>query len=134
MQRPVVVPAETNHVLSGLDPTGYNYHVLEVARLSGPLNLDALEASIATICERHEVLRSTFREGTGEEEMGEPVQTVGTAVQRLEHLDLRPCARTRRAAAIERQGRELLANPSISQRSRRSAPSFCDSETTTMRW
>ena len=51
------------HVLSGLDPTGYNYHVLEVARLSGPLNLDALEASIATICERHEVLRSTFREG-----------------------------------------------------------------------
>ena len=32
------------HVLSGLDPTGYNYHVLEVARLSGPLNLDALEA------------------------------------------------------------------------------------------
>ena len=99
------------HVLSGLDPTGYNYHVLEVARLSGPLNLDALEASIATICERHEVLRSTFREGTGEEEMGEPVQTVGTAVQRLEHLDLRPCARTRRAAAIERQGRELLSQP-----------------------
>ena len=50
------------HVLSRLDPTGYNYHVLEVARLSGPLDLDALEASIATICERHEVLRSNFRE------------------------------------------------------------------------
>ena len=68
------------YVLSRLDPTGYNYHVVEVARLSGPLDVDALEASIATICERHEVLRSTFLE-----RLGEPVQTVGTA---------RPRART----------------------------------------
>ena len=37
---------------------------------------------------------------------------MGTAVQRLERLDLRPCARTRRAAAIERQGR-MLAKPTL---------------------
>ena len=47
-------------VLSRLDPTGYNYHVVEVARLSGRLDLDALEASFGMICERHEVLRSVF--------------------------------------------------------------------------
>ena len=30
------------HVLSRLDPTGYNYHVVEVVRLLGPLDVDAL--------------------------------------------------------------------------------------------
>src|SRR5262249_31603722 len=36
-------------VLSRLDPTGYNYNVLEVVRLLGPLDVDALAASIARI-------------------------------------------------------------------------------------
>src|SRR5262249_58651145 len=87
------------HVLSRLDPTGYGYHVVEVARLLGPLDVDALVTSMATICERHEVLRSTFPDGSGE-----PLQTVGTARARLERLDLRPCAKSGRAAAIQRQG------------------------------
>ena len=90
-------------VLSRLDPTGYNYHVVEVARLSGPLDLDALEASFGMICERHEVLRSVFSE-----QLGEPIQTVRKARPRLERLDLRPCAKTRRAASIQRQAHELL--------------------------
>jgi amino acid adenylation domain-containing protein len=91
------------YVLSRLDPTGYNYHVIEVARLSGPLNLDALEASIATICERHEVLRSNFLE-----RLSEPVQTAGHFWPRLERLDLGPCGESRRAAAIQRQALESL--------------------------
>jgi amino acid adenylation domain-containing protein len=91
------------YVLSKLDPTGYSYHIVEVARLSGLLDLDALEASIATISERHEVLRSSFIE-----RLGEPVQAVGTARPRLERLDMRPCAESRRAAAIQRQARESL--------------------------
>jgi amino acid adenylation domain-containing protein len=94
------------HVLSRLDSTGYNYHVLEMAHLSGRLDVDALEAGIATICERHEVLRSTFHEGAGE-----PSQTVGTARPRLERLDLRPCSKLGRAAAIQRQASELLRQP-----------------------
>src|SRR4051812_7702478 len=94
---------ERIHVLSRLDPTGYNYHVVEVVRLSGPLDIDALAASIATIGERHEVLRSTFQERSGE-----PLQLVGTAVPRLERVDMRPCAKSKRAAAIERQARESL--------------------------
>ena len=34
-------------------------------RLSGPLDVDVFAASIATICERHEVLRSIFPDGFG---------------------------------------------------------------------
>ncbi len=90
------------YVLSRLDPTRCNYHVVEVARLSGPLNLDALEASIAMICDRHEILRSNFLE-----RLGEPVQTVGTAMPRLERLDFGSCAKSRRAAAVRRQARKL---------------------------
>jgi amino acid adenylation domain-containing protein len=91
------------HILSGLDPTGYKYHVVEAARLSGPLDVGALEASIATIRERHEALRSTFHE-----RLGEPVQTVQLVRAHLEHVDLRPCAVSERAAAIQRHMRELL--------------------------
>ena len=91
------------YVLSRLDPSGYNYHVVEAVRLSGPLNVVALEASIATICERHEVLRSAFLE-----RLGEPLQMVGTASPRLERLDMRPCAKSRRAAAIQRHAREIV--------------------------
>jgi amino acid adenylation domain-containing protein len=94
------------HILSRLDPTGYKYHVLEAVRLCGSLDADVLEASIATICERHEALRSTFSEV-----QGEPVQTVQTARPCLEHIDVRPCAESRRAAAIRCQMLELLRQP-----------------------
>jgi amino acid adenylation domain-containing protein len=91
------------YLLNRLDPTLCNYHVVEVARLSGPLDRDALETSIAMICQRHEALRSNFLE-----RQGEPMQTVGTVWPRLEVLDLQPCARSRRAAAVRRQARALL--------------------------
>ena len=91
------------YVLSRLDPTRYNYHVVDIARLSGRLNFAALESSIAAICQRHEVLRSTFRE-----RRGEPVQIAGTAVPRLERVDLAPCDKRRRAVAIRQQSQILL--------------------------
>ena len=94
------------YVLSRLDPTRYNYNVVEVARLLGPLDFEALEGSIAAICKRHEILRATFSEGRGE-----TVQTVGTFVPRLELLDFGSCARNRRAAAIERQARKFAQQP-----------------------
>jgi amino acid adenylation domain-containing protein len=93
-------------VLSRLDPTGYNYHVLEVVRLSGQLDVDALAASIARICERHEVLRSTFPDLSVE-----PLQVVGTARPRLEHFDLRPCAVSKRTAAIRLQAQQTVRQP-----------------------
>ena len=90
-------------LLSRLDPVGYNYHVFEVSRLVGPLDVDALEASIAAICERHEVLRSTFLAGSGE-----PLQAVGEQRPGLERLDMRGCAKGSRLEAIQRRTRELL--------------------------
>ena len=91
------------HVLSKLDSTGYSYHTFEIARLSGRLDLDLLEESIAAVCERHEVLRTIFLE-----RLGEPLQTVTTARLQVERFDLGPCVSGRRAAAIQRQARKLL--------------------------
>jgi acyl-CoA synthetase (AMP-forming)/AMP-acid ligase II/acyl carrier protein len=94
------------HVLSRLDPIGHIYHVVEVARLSGPLDSNALEESIAAICQRHEILRSTFADCAGE-----PKQTVAAAHPRLERLDLSPCAKRRRAAVIQWHAQEALRRP-----------------------
>ena len=89
------------HLLSSLDPARYNYQIVEVARLSGPLNIDCLEASIASICGRHEVLRSTFTE-----RLGEPVQTLTAAGPRFERPSLQPCPKSRRAAVIRQRARQ----------------------------
>ena len=76
---------------------------MDGVRLSGPLDLDVLEASIATISERHEALRSIFSE-----RLGEPMQTVTTVRPCLERLDLRPLPERKRAAAIQSRTSELL--------------------------
>jgi amino acid adenylation domain-containing protein len=94
------------YVLSRVDPTGHIYHVVEVARFLGLLDLAALTASIATICKRHEVLRSTFSE-----RLGEPMQTVGEVIPRLEHVDLGRCPKSERDEAIQRQAQQSLHQP-----------------------
>jgi len=89
------------YLLSQLDPTGYNYNVLDMARLVGRVNVGALEAAIATICERHEVLRSTFVEHAGE-----PMQVVGAAAPpRLTIVDIGEHAKRRGSKAIQRHAR-----------------------------
>jgi len=92
------------HVLSELEPT--TYHVIEVARLRGSLDADALASSIATICERHEVLRSHFFV-----RHGEPRQNVGTTPLRLEHLPIERCSAPKRMAAIRSHAQEWLREP-----------------------
>jgi len=94
------------YILSRLDPSGLDNQVMQVARLSGPLDVGALEASIAAICKRHEALRATFRERAGE-----TVQSLGKSRPRLERVDLRPGPKSARAATIERYARELLHQP-----------------------
>src|SRR5262249_5040279 len=93
-------------LLSTLDPTRYNYHVVEIVRLLGPLNPDALESSVATICKRHDVLRTTFLD-----RLGEPMQRVGTLPPRLERVDLVSRHKNRRAAGIQLIARKLLREP-----------------------
>jgi amino acid adenylation domain-containing protein len=99
---PLSLQQQRIHMLGRLDPSGHMYHVLDVVRLSGPLDPDVLEASLRMLCERHEVLRSTFHE-----QHGVPVQSVGAVLPRLERLDLAPCAKGQRAAAVARSAREL---------------------------
>jgi amino acid adenylation domain-containing protein len=91
------------HLLSAIDQIGYRYHVVDAAHLSGPLDLDVLEASIAAISERHEALRSIFLE-----RLGEPMQTVTTIRPCLERLDLRSLPERNRGAAIRSRTMELL--------------------------
>jgi len=94
------------HFLSKLDPSGYSYNIMEVLRLRGRLDLHALEEALAAVFQRHEVLRSTFRE-----QLGEPVQVVGSVVPHLEHVDLEQCRKSRRAAVIRLRARELFRQP-----------------------
>jgi amino acid adenylation domain-containing protein len=91
------------YLLSKLDQTGYTYHVLDVVRVAGSLNFDALDASIATICQRHDALRSTFQQGSGE-----LLQTAGTAWEPLQRVDLVGCPKNRRAATIRHHATQSL--------------------------
>jgi len=91
------------HLLSSIDRIGHTYHVVDAVRLSGPLDLDVLEASIAAISERHEALRSVFIN-----EHGEPIQRVTSVRPRLSRLDLRPLPELDRTGAIRSRTMELL--------------------------
>jgi acyl carrier protein len=116
------------HILSSIDPTGYNYHIIEAARFLGPLDLDALEASISAICERHEVLRSTFVE-----RLGELTQTIGSACPRLEHVDLSPCGKSRREAVIQTHAQKWLSEPFIFKAQHRLTAAAADTPRTMCR-
>jgi amino acid adenylation domain-containing protein len=93
------------HLLSTIDRVGHTYHVVDAIRLSGPLDVDALEASIRAISERHESLRSIFIDHGGE-----PLQSVTSVRPRLERLDV-PLSETERADAARSQMMELLRQP-----------------------
>jgi amino acid adenylation domain-containing protein len=91
------------YFLSKLDPVGHSYHIVEVARLTGSLDVSVLETSIRNIVERHESLRTTFQELCGE-----PLQTVGASRLRIELVDLTSTFESRRAATIRRKAKNLL--------------------------
>ena len=94
------------YVLSRLDPTRYNYNVVEIALLKGPLDATALSAGLEAVCSRHESLRSVFveREGT-------PVQQVRPAPSRLERITFKPCPTDKRLAIVRREARRLAQHP-----------------------
>lgn len=99
---PLSFQQQRMYVLSRLDPTRYNYNVVEVAVLEGPVDVAALSAAVTAVCARHEVLRSVFIE-----RKGEPVQHVLPSPPRVDRVKLRPCAADKRAAMIRRKATEL---------------------------
>src|SRR5262245_30309780 len=106
LRYPLSLQQHRFYVLSHLDPTGYDNQVIEIARLSGALDVARLEASLAAIYDRHEVLRSTFVEA-----QGETMQKPGAVRPRLEYLNLGPRPRRELAAIIKRQAQHLLREP-----------------------
>ena len=103
---PLSFQQQRMYVLSRLDPTRYNYNVVEVAILKGPVDVAALSASVTAVCTRHEVLRSVFIE-----RQGEPVQHVLPSQPRVDRVRLKPCAEDKQPAMIRRKALELAQHP-----------------------
>jgi amino acid adenylation domain-containing protein/non-ribosomal peptide synthase protein (TIGR01720 family) len=100
-------PAPLSHAQRGLwlvaalDPEGSAYNLAIVIRLSGPLDVSALERSLRAIVQRHEVLRTTFSLVSGE-----PMALVAEGEEPgLTRVDLRglPDGEAERRTSIEAQ-------------------------------
>lgn len=103
---PLSFQQQRMYVLSRLDPTRYNYNVVEVALLKGEVDIAALQAGLAAICARHEALRSIFVEREGE-----PVQRAHKGPPRFERIKLKPCPPHRWPAIVRREALELAQYP-----------------------
>ncbi|ADO72626.1 non-ribosomal peptide synthetase [Stigmatella aurantiaca] len=94
-------------VLDQLEPGSPLYNVPGALRLSGQLNVSALERSLGEIVARHEALRTTFAQ-----DEGLPVQRIGEAgAVPLEVVDLSRLESAARGAELQRLGSEEARKP-----------------------
>ena len=104
---PLSFAQELLWLVDQLAPDKVNYTVPRILRLTGHLNIEALERALSTIVERHEVLRTSI--GMSD---GAPVQTVRPAVPtRIAVIDVQDepeASRFDRAVAIVKN---LLQRP-----------------------
>jgi acyl carrier protein len=85
-----------------LAPENTAYNMSNEVRLSGQVNVKALDATLVEITRRHEVLRTSFIS-----EDGEPLQVIGGAEQvRLMVVDLRELDLSRKETETRRLARE----------------------------
>ncbi|RXT47818.1 non-ribosomal peptide synthetase [Bradyrhizobium betae] len=103
---PLSFQQQRMYVLSRLDPTRYNYNVVEVALLKGIVDIAALSASLTAICARHEALRSVFIE-----RQGEPAQLVLQSPPQFERIKLKPCPADKQVSIIRREALKLAQYP-----------------------
>jgi non-ribosomal peptide synthetase component F len=117
---PPVVPVERNSeglplsfaqqrlwFIDQLEPGSSSYNVPAAVRLSGGLNVAALERTLSEIIRRHEVLRTTFAVRDGE-----PVQVIHEAAPlSLEALDLSGLDEAEREAEVARIAQEESRRP-----------------------
>lgn len=103
---PLSFQQQRMYILCKLDQTKYNHNVVEVARLSGRLDVDALESSVRSLCDRHQILRSTFSESEGE-----PVQRAHRIAPRLEQIKLTRCLDNKRSSTIRREAVKIAQQP-----------------------
>ncbi len=94
-------------LLAELEPDSAAYNVTAAIRLTGPLNVDALEQSLNEIIKRHAVLRTNFTAIDGQ-----PVPIVSPAISfTLERSDLRALPEDEREMAVDRFASESGARP-----------------------
>jgi len=104
---PVSYAQEPLWFLDQLGLVGSAYNLPFEVRLSGPLDVTALERSLREIVRRHEVLRTRL-----EVEDGQPVQVIGpTGAFRLERVDVSGLAKDVREAEILRLAKEEVSRP-----------------------
>ena len=90
--------------LDQLDPGSVGYNFLEILNLTGPVDLEALQASFSGLIARHEVLRTNFRLADGC-----PVQVVAQASHvPLPVTDLTGVVESAHQAAVRRLAREEI--------------------------
>ncbi|MFL6293834.1 MAG: amino acid adenylation domain-containing protein [Thermoanaerobaculia bacterium] len=92
--------------LEQLEPGTAVYNVPLIWRLSGPLDVPALERSLAGIARRHEILRTVFREVDGE-----PVQVVLSRDLALPVIEVRESEAERLVREESRRPFDLAAGP-----------------------
>ncbi|HEX8348925.1 MAG TPA: condensation domain-containing protein, partial [Hymenobacter sp.] len=93
--------------LEQLEPGSYAYNMPAAVRLTGSLNVAALEQSLNEIVLRHEALRTTFRMVSGE-----PLQVIAPVlVLTLPLVDLRSLPEAQQEAQAERLATEEAQQP-----------------------
>jgi len=104
---PLSFAQERLWVLHQLEPESTAYNLSSAIRLSGLLNVGALEQSLNEIVRRHEGLRTTFSAVEGQ-----PAQVIAPAlVENLPLMDLRSLPEVERVAEARRLAAKEAARP-----------------------
>jgi amino acid adenylation domain-containing protein/non-ribosomal peptide synthase protein (TIGR01720 family) len=90
-----------------LEPSSTAYHIPAVVRLEGVVNVPRLRQALQQVCQRHQVLISTY-----DDAQHEPLQVVGDAVAlSLDCVDLRSDTSGTLSELIEREAAAHLRQP-----------------------
>jgi amino acid adenylation domain-containing protein len=105
--RPLSFAQQRLWFLDQLMPGSIAYNITEAVRLTGPLNIVALQQSLTEILRRHEILRTTFRAGDGQ-----PFQSTAPAKPFVIPVtDLEPLSEAEREAEARRLVTEETRRP-----------------------
>ncbi|HJR08608.1 MAG TPA: non-ribosomal peptide synthase/polyketide synthase [Pyrinomonadaceae bacterium] len=106
-ERPLSFAQQRLWFLDQYEPESAAYNIPAAVRLSGALDVDALERSFNEVARRHEILRATFPAVQGQpRQVIAPVAQVTLRVEDLQHL-----AEDAREAEIRRRAAEEAVRP-----------------------
>lgn len=104
---PASLTQEAMWFLLRLEPNGTTYSTYPTLRVSGPLDLAAMQQALDELVRRHEILRTTFQE-----QDGHLLQVIAPPAPRpLRVIDLSDLPETPRDAELRRQLRDAMRRP-----------------------